>query len=191
MNAEIKQIRGKHLAALAIVFVVAALSWMFYFANVLVIDYLSDNWHEWYGVRFYDSPWQYIPINLTVNLGPMIVLLGLAILFYRRFYYLNFSSLHEANLRELSKAKAALRQGLESVAVIEREYKGKIETFEQLKVQLDELQSVKNIDTQDLRKKLNAIALANRHLVWFDRFIAFVIGVVSSLIASYVWDHLR
>ena len=106
-------------------------------------------------------------------------------------FYLNIVSLHETNLKELGKAKVALQQSLVSIATIEKEYRGKLQSFERLSAQLEELQSVKDIDTQELRKKLNAIALASRRTAWFERFLGLVTGVVTSLLATYIWEHLR
>ena len=192
MTDDTKQTRGKHLAVFATLFGVAALAWMFYLADVLVVDHLKSKWVEWYGVEWYKaSEWHWLPVLGLVTFGPMFFLGAIAIWLASRFYYLNLSSIHEANLKELGKAKTALQQSLVSVEVIEREYKGKLQSFERLQTQLDELQSVKDIDTQELRKKLNAIALASRHTIWFQRFLGFAIGVMSSLLAAYIWERLH
>ena len=192
MNEDATPIRGKHLVILAAILGIAAFAWLFYFADVLVVDQLKSRWIEWYGVKWFEaSDWQILPIFSAVTFGPMVILLGLAVWLFSRFYYLNIVSLHETNLKELGKAKVALQQSLVSIATIEKEYRGKLQSFERLSAQLEELQSVKDIDTQELRKKLNAIALASRRTAWFERFLGLVTGVVTSLLATYIWEHLR
>lgn len=184
--------KGRHFLAFAILLAIAALAWMFYGADAWVIPYLRGNWLYWFGVEWFkDTEWRTLPILISTALGPMILFGFMSFLFFSKYYYLNFATIHQTNLLELEKAKSALQQGLASVSAIEREYKGKFESYQQLQKQLEELQSVKEIDTEDLRRKLSAIAIASQNNVWVERGIGFFIGVCSSLFATYAWEKLH
>src|SRR5262245_44669015 len=161
------------------------------FASSDLLDHLEKAWPSWYGVNFYDdTAWRALPIFLVAAAGPVILLGLVAAAFYLKYYYVNFASLHEANLLELAKARTALQIGLKTVEATEREYKNRLAAYERVREQLDELQSVKNIDTEDLRKKLNAITSATRSRLWVERGIAFALGVLSFLAASYIWARV-
>jgi hypothetical protein len=181
-----------YLLILALTLVIIGLSWMAYFADALLVDNLKGNWPKWYGLKWFeDSAWHTIPVFLFVNFGPASCLIGLAAWLIRHILDKNFAAIHNTNLKDLGKAKIALQQCLISVEAIDKEYRGKLKSFELLQSQLEELQSVKDIDTIELRKKLNAIAQVSRNNVWFERILGFIIGITSSLFASYIWEYLR
>ena len=161
----------------------------FAFSDLLV--HLAKAWPSWWGVKLHDdTAWRTLPIFLVAGAGPVILLGLVAAAFYMKHYYLTLASLHEANLLELEKARTALQIGLRTVEAIEREYKDRLAAYERVREQLEELQSVKNIDTEDLRKRLNALASATRSRLWVERGIAFALGVLSSLVASYIWARV-
>jgi hypothetical protein len=175
---------------LCLLFASAAGGWAG-FATSDLLDHLEKAWPSWYGVKLHDdTAWRALPILLAAGAGPVILLGLVAAAFYLRHYYLNFAALHETNLFELAKARTALQIGLKTVETIERGYKSRLVAYERVSEQLDELQRVKNIDTEDLRKKLNAIASATRSRLWVERGIAFALGVLSSLVASYIWARV-
>ena len=192
MSESATQVKGKGFAVATGLLAIAALAWLFYFSDALVIDSLRERWEEIFGIEWFkDTKWRYLPILFLTTFAPTFVLGGVAAALFVRFYNLNFSTIHHANLRELAKARDALQQSLSSIDTIEREYKGKLDSYEQLQKQLEELQSVKEIDTEDLRKKLSAIAAASRFSAWFQRVIGFLVGILSSLLAAYLWEMLR
>lgn len=192
MSSTTPKKQGVHFLVLAILCGIGALFWMFYASDVVVVPYLRENWLRWFKVEWFrDTEWRTLPIYMAIAFGPMLALGVLCLWFAARYYYLNFATIHEANLLELGKAKSALQQSLVSVSTIEKEYKGKLESYQRLQKQLEDLQSVKEIDTEDLRRKLNAIAAASRTSVWFERGLGFLIGALSSLFASYVWERLH
>lgn len=191
MDEPSTQIKSKSLAVASGLVAIIALAWLFYFSDVLVAGPLRENWKEIFGVEWHkDTEWRYLPILAGVMLIPTLALGVIAIWLFVKFYNLNFSTIHHANLKELAKARNALQQSLSSIDTIEREYKGKLDSYERLQKQLEELQSVKEIDTEDLRKKLNAIASASRVSAWFQRVIGFFVGIISSLLAAYLWEIL-
>jgi hypothetical protein len=193
MNPASKPTRKyRHLLAISVVSALSGAVWLFYGSDAWVTPYLRANWLRWFNVEwFQDTEWRSLVVFGTVLIGPVLGFGALTLWAYAHYYYANFATIHETNLLELEKAKAALQQSLVSVSTIEREYKGKLESYQQLQKQLEELQSVKKIDTEDLRKKLNAIAAASRSNVWFERSVGFFIGVLSSLFAAYVWERLH
>ena len=192
MSKEEPTEKDLHLVAISAILVLCAFAWFFYFSDVIILEYLYKRWVDWFGVKWYeDNPWRTTPALLFVMFVPAALLMAIAIWAARRFYYTNFASIHETNIKELGKARSALQQSLVSIDAIEREFKGKLESYERLQQQLEELQTVKHIDTQELQKKLNAIALASRHTVWFQRIVGFIVGIFSSLLAAYIWERIN
>jgi hypothetical protein len=184
--------KGHHLIVIAVLLFMVALIWFFYAPNNFVTPYLKSQWLTWFGVEWYlDSEWRYLPIFSIASFGPALPVGYLAYKFASSFYYRNFASIHESNLKELDKAKLSLQQGIASIVTIEREYKNKLELYERVQIQLQELQAVKDIDTEDLRKKLNAIASASKFSSWAQRTFGFLAGIISSLLASYIWQVMN
>jgi hypothetical protein len=183
--------KARHLPYVAGALGIASIGWLLFISGAWVEPYLKDNWVRWFGVEwFQDVEWRSTSIFFSASILPMIVLMFAALWTVSRYYQLNFLQMHAANLKDLEKAREALQQGLVSLATIESEYKGKLQSYERLQTQLVELQAVKNIDTEDLRRKLNAIASASRASAWFERGLGFFMGVMSSLVASYVWARM-
>ena len=183
--------RNKYLLVLALLFGLLSVAWFFYLGDEVVVTHLKNNWVKWYGVKWFEAPRLHtMSLFFVVAFVPAILFGVIAGLLGRSFYYANFASVHEANLRELSRAKIALQQSLSSIDAIENDYRSKVVVFERLRADLEALHSAKEMDTEELRKKLSAIAIASSKSVWLERSIGFATGVVSSILASYIWERL-
>lgn len=188
MDEDNRLVKGKGYIYSAILVLFVMFAWMFYFSDLLVVKPLQANWVAFFGVEFFkDSNWRYLSILMFSTFVPLIIFSAIAFALVNRFNKLNGSAIHHQNIKGLEKAREALQQGIRSIDTITLEYQGKLESYKKLQQQLEELQTVRDIDTEDLRKKLNAIASANRLGIWFDRFVSFFVGIMSSLIAAYLW----
>lgn len=175
-----------------------------YWITVLVCIALGISWMTWgwdyvselfrnRSEAWFGRPWHQLPdwINGAVGFmtaSPVFVFALVTWFCVSKLESTNRSLLFQADIRNLSKARFALQQGLASLDKIEADFKVKVASYERLQKQLDELAAVKDINVEELQKKLNAIALATRGRVWFGRIAAFVLGILSSLFSSYLWD---
>jgi len=180
-----------YLVIIAAMLLLCAVAWLVFILEGSALEWLGKYWIDYFGVKpIDDTPWRLIPIITLVALGPIFLLVWAAFIPASRYYNLNFASIHEVNIKGLGKAKLAIQQSLKSVEAIEREFQGKMDSYESLKKQIDDLQAVKDIDTRELKKKLNAIASANANALWVQRIMAFVMGIITSLLAAYIWEQL-
>jgi hypothetical protein len=161
-----------------------AIGWTF-FGDVLYGDWLRSSWLKWFGEPWRDDGSSIAMIS-SIILIPAVVLLILGIYLGSQFAILNAEAKHRTNLKALANARNALQQGLLSLDTIEEEYKHRLSAFEKLQKNIDELESVRGIDVDDLRKKLGALAQANRRSVWFERLMGFVLGIIASVVATFI-----
>lgn len=162
--------------------------WMFWLSE------LSDNFVEAKSSALFNLPWREVPnwirnVWRVLSIGlPMVLVFGIIIYCGAKLEEANRSVVYAANLKDLSKARVALEQGLRSLDKIEAEYKLKMASYDKLQKQLDELSSIREVDVADLQKKLNAIAIASRHKVWAGRIGLFLAGIATSLLGAFIWD---
>lgn len=185
----VAKFNGKRYLFIAIACVVLALVWIFW-GVYLLEGYMRSNSESWFGRKWYELPSLIEGAWIVISLLPMAIFVVVAWLCLAKVEISNRSLLYQSNLKDLSKARLALQQGLGSLDKIESEYKVKIASFEKLQKQLDDLSAVKDLNVAELQSKLNAIALATRNRVWAGRIAAFVLGIFSSLLSSYLWSML-
>ena len=179
-------IKSKNLLFVALALLIFGAIWMFY-PGELLANWIQNSWEKWFGVPWHKNLWRAIALTSTAKFGPTAIAAITAYWLAETVSRRNFSVTHRANIQKLDQARKTLRQGISSLEEIEREYRGKLSSFEKIQKEIDELKSVKEIDTADLQRKLNAISKAGRSNRYFERFLGFATGVVSSLIASYIW----
>lgn len=165
---------------------VSGFLWLF-FSDSLYEAWLREKWLDWFGGPWY-SVGPYALANALIAFLPMVLAVILALYWGAKFSMLNSGAKHRVNLLALSNARIALQQGLASLDTIEQEYKHRLTAFERLQKDINELESVRGIDVDDLRKKLSALSHANRRSIWFERSLGFVLGVVGSLVATVIWE---
>lgn len=170
----------------AIGLLAAAVLWLIYIRDPSRV-YMAHA-PEWFGRPVTELPTWFGFAAIVLGLLPAFVFIGASWLCLNRFERANQMRMHQATLEGIQRAKVALSQGLKSIDELERQYREKIQRFEQVQQQLEELQTVRHIDTQQLQRKLNAIAYASRYKVWTTRIGAFLLGIVSSILSSYLWD---
>ncbi|WP_119302933.1 hypothetical protein [Dongia deserti] len=156
---------------------------------LLLYAHVPDDLMKVWDDRRLDT-WLGLVVFLSVTLGPPFFLGVIGLVFYAQGQILNATVYYGGQLKGLERAKTALEQGLSSLMTIEKDYREKFSAYERLQTQLGDLQALKGVDTKELQRKLNAIALASRHKVWFERICGFLVGIVTSLLASYIWDWL-
>ena len=176
--------KGMHLLVGCLLSSALAIGWTF-FGDVLYGDWLRSSWLKWFGEPWRDDGSSIAMIS-SIILIPAVVLLILGIYLGSQFAILNAEAKHRTNLKALANARNALQQGLLSLDTIEEEYKHRLSAFEKLQKNIDELESVRGIDVDDLRKKLGALAQANRRSVWFERLMGFVLGIIASVVATFI-----
>lgn len=176
--------KGMHLLVGCLLSAVLGFGWTF-FGDVLYADWLRSNWLKWFGHQWYANGSSTAMVGGIIGI-PAVALLVVAIYLGSKFAILNAEAKHRTNLKALATARNALQQGLLSLDTIEEEYKHRLSAFEKLQKNIDELESVRGIDVDDLRKKLGALSQANRRSVWFERLIGFVLGVIASVVATFI-----
>lgn len=181
-----------YLLWIAIILGLLAPVWLFGVGGYIEEELLKPNWEGWFGQEWFEGPdLLWLLALFASSLFPALIIGLVALSALYSYYMANFSTIHQKNLVELDRAKIALRQSLDSVEVIEREFKIKLESYEKVQRQLEELQSVKDLDTEELRKKLSAIEQATHSSILFQRLLGFLAGVASSLVAAYIWEVLN
>lgn len=177
---------GRYVMAGAISFFVAV-AWMIWGVDYAT-ELLKNNSVTWFGKPWYElSSLVYSPLLFLIFV-PAFSSIGLFWWFLTKAEELNRPIIVEVNLQGLAKAKVALQQGLSSLDKIESEVRAKMAMYEKLQKQLDELSTVKDLNVEQLQKKLNAIAIATRGKTWLGRASAYFLGIVSSVFSSYVWE---
>ena len=190
MEASKIKIKGKRELALSLVMLVLGAAWAFYIGDRLLTN-LQNQWQEIFNVPWReDTPWRSLSIFFLVQFAPALAFIAASWLLIGRAERLNAPALHRNNLSQLAKARDALKNGISSLEVIEKEYAGKLTALEKLRSDIDALQTAKKIDTEELRRTLGAIEQVNRFNRVLQQAAGFVLGVFSSLIATYLWEHL-
>jgi hypothetical protein len=178
-----------HLLYPGIFIGIFGLVWAFYIGPEVIVEHIKSEWINWYGVEWFQA--QGIPlwvIFVIISFVPPIPVGILAWSLLNKYYLSNFSSVHEKNFDELSKARHALSQSLRSIDEIEKHIKSKLEDYSRLEQELEDIKSVKDIGSEELKKKLRAISSATNKPAWWNILNGFILGIFSSLAATYIWD---
>jgi hypothetical protein len=110
---------------------------------------------------------------------------------YRRWFMPSRARIAADQMAKLAEARRALSAAISYIEYFEGELKSKSTQAERLREQVLSLQSLNAEGVKDLERKLRAMDVLNRSRLWFERLFAFMIGIGSSLAASYFWVVLR
>jgi ABC-type multidrug transport system fused ATPase/permease subunit len=127
----------------------------------------------------------------VVIVVPIVVTFGGGFLIYVRWFLPQRGRLAQEQLAKLKEARSALLTAVSQIESFEAELREKSSQAERLQQELDSLKTLNAETAADLEKKLKALELVNRNRIWFERLVAFLIGVISSLSASYVWQQIH
>jgi len=128
---------------------------------------------------------------LFVLVPPLIVIGFLFRFGYQRWYLSQRGKLARERLSRLGEARYALRSALAQIETFERDLREKTVQHERLDEEIAALRSLNAETSDELVKKLRAVELFNRRRIWVERVFSFLIGVASSLSASYAWQLAR
>lgn len=127
-----------------------------------------------------------------LGLMPPLVVIGIGFRFgYQRWYLSQRGKLARERLSRLGEARNALRSALSQIETFERDLREKTAQYERLEDEIAALRSLNAETSDELIKKLRAVELVNRRRIWVERVFSFMIGVASSLFASYAWQLAR
>jgi hypothetical protein len=133
-----------------------------------------------------------VAYGLAVGVLPgMLISFGGLVFIYKRWLLPHRGRLAHEQLSRLVQARQALTNAVTQIESFEQELREKTTQAEQLEQQLASLRSLNSETAADLQMKLRAVELVNRHRIWFERIVSFLIGVVSSLVAAYVWQFVQ
>lgn len=91
-------------------------------------------------------------------------------------------------LEALSSARKALADSSEFLAVLAADIEVNQKRQAQLEAQIETLKSLSSESADAIRQKLAAISFATRRQEYLRIAVAFFLGVVSSLVASAIWE---
>ena len=90
---------------------------------------------------------------------------------------------------ELSKSLAVIKSGISSITTLESQYKSKLEEFNKISEQLDDIRSAKGVDVAELQKQIDVLASASPKSRRPSVLSGILIGVIGSVVASAIWDY--
>jgi len=172
--------------ALALPFVL--LAFFFYWMEV-VTPRLQILVEASLGRSIFDLP---IAISLVIFfvimvVPPFAIAAGVYVFVYFRWFIPNRSKLVNEQIEKLATARHAMREAVSYIETYEVELKRMSAEAEALHQEVRSLKLLNSENTQDLELKLKAMNTLALSRIWFERIFAFVIGVLSSLVASYLW----
>jgi hypothetical protein len=129
-------------------------------------------------------------IGIAVWLGPLTAFVLVWALWYQRWIRTNQSQLVRQQLAKIAGAQRALKNAAEFLDEFTAALKHRGDQVDQLQTELASLQTLNKDTIGELREKLTAVDIVNRRRIWFERFFAFAIGVLSSLAATWLWEHV-
>jgi len=135
----------------------------------------------------FPEPFAFLYSFLFGLVPPFGVAAGAYAFAYFRWFIPNRTKLANEQLQKLSDARLAMTTAVAYIESFEQELKQKSTEAEKLR---DEVLSLKSLNAEsvvELEKKLKAMESLTRNRIWFERIFAFVIGILSSLVASYLW----
>ena len=140
--------------------------------------------------------WEYgVPVGFMYGFGFGIlppIALGAAAYTYAYFLWIlpHKTKLAQQQLQKLADAREAMRSALVYIETFESELRHKSVEAERLRNEILSLKLVNSESAEELARKLNAISSVSRSRIWFERWFAFFAGILSSLVASWLWQLL-
>ena len=157
-----------------------------FFLGKPTIEYINRHYIDLYALP---ELWSLLSL-VSLALGPPFLLFFGVSIYFGKWRASHRSQLIGEQLTKLSNARNTLRSAVISIENIEQELRFKSEQTAKLEAELASLTSLNAETATELRTKLDAMQILNRRHVWFERTLSFVIGVVSSLVASYAWQYV-
>jgi hypothetical protein len=107
----------------------------------------------------------------------------------------------DSRIAKLDAAKASLNDALSAVDELKEQAEGNKRDLELLRYQIrraetykqsvsGELEALKEMATLDSEAVRRALRLPTRVSIWTERVIAFLFGVIASVVASYIYEFL-
>jgi hypothetical protein len=156
--------------------------------GVVQVETVNAIWVGVFGVSIGDAPTPtYFLITFIAVLIPFIVPLGLGFRFAASYFRLRDDP-YERGKVQLGEARAALEKAQVVLVSLESDYAAKLAALKDTTDQLDSVRALQSDEFQALRKKINALDLVRAKNVWIERVLSFLFGVISSLIASLIWE---
>jgi len=131
-----------------------------------------------------------LPVTMLIFSGPVILLLAFTVL-SRLQGHAQQEGGHAAQLERLDEAKSSLAVSINYLTELQTHIKAQAEKQQRLSGLLASLESASKETTDELRRKLEAIAYVNRRNDMVKLAISFGLGVLASLIASAIWTVLQ
>jgi len=94
------------------------------------------------------------------------------------------------SLADLSNARETLEAATKYIEEMENELKEKSSHYEQLTKEIDSMSALNSDSVEELKSKLSAIDTLSRNKIWTERLISFSIGVISSILAAFLFQLL-
>ena len=174
--------------ALLVVLIVFFFGWM-----VGVEPYLQRRLEAYLGKTLYEVS-DGIAFLWSLGVGllfPGLVCFLVWAFFYSRWLISNRTRVANEQIAKLVSARRAMSAAVFHLEQFEEELREKSAEAERLRTEVLSLKSLNDEQVQELEMKLKAMESLSRNRIWFERAFAFIIGIASSLAASYFWESLR
>lgn len=178
----------KKLARALLLLLVAVV--LFFFAWLFFIEpSFTPLIEAYFGKKIWELP-ELVAILYHLLFGllpPFAVGAGAYAFAYYKWFIPNRTKLANEQLQKLSDARRAMASAVAYIESFEQELKQKSTEAEKLRDEVLSLKSLNAENAVELENKLKAMESLTRNRIWFERIFAFVIGILSSLVASYLW----
>lgn len=182
-NEEIQRRMERRALLLLVVLVTFFFGWMFGIEPLL-----QARLEESLGYSIYGLP-KVVSFAYSIGVAVLFpggVCVGVYAYAYHHWFIPNRTKLANEQIAKLAEARKAVASAVSYLASFENEMKTKSIEAERLREQVLSLQLLNSENTKDLELKLRAMDSLSRNRIWFERTFAFIIGIASSLAASYV-----
>ena len=185
-TTEEKLSRAMLLLTIAVVAFFAG--WMFF-----VEPELTRLFETLIGKRMFELP-EVLAVAYLIVVGfapPFAVAAGAYAFAYFKWFIPNRGRLAQEQLIRLADARQALASAVTHIEGIEQELRQKSAEAEKLRDDVLSLKLLNSENATELERKLKAMESLTRNRIWFERAFAFIIGILSSLVATYVWQVVQ
>lgn len=145
------------------------------------------------GKEVFELPWfaEFMYFLAFGLLPPLAVGAGSYAFAYYKWFIPNRTKLANEQLQKLSEARKAMAKAVTYIEVFEQELREKSSEAERMREEVLSLKLLNSEHAAELERKLKAMESLTRNRIWFERTFAFVIGILSSLAASYLWQAFQ
>lgn len=122
-----------------------------------------------------------------IFIPPFGLAAGIYAFAYFRWFIPNRTRLAREELSKLIAVRRALSDAVRNVATYESEIGKMSAEANEMRQLLSSLKILNSENSKELEQKLKAMDSLTQNRIWFERTFAFVIGIASSTVASYLW----